>query len=119
MSTTGSIGYIDQSGNYRATEIGADADPDSVSEIFPEKFAKMTSEAFAKWVEAGIAGGGYDSLHNCETLEERGDDTAGPCLIDAENYDYYLDYAYVVTDGTISLFDPKNVMDYNDEWLYV
>lgn len=118
MSTTGSIGYIDQSGNYRATEIGADADPESVSSVFTEMFGHITAKELIQWVERGIAGGGYDGLYNHETLEERGDAT-GPSLIDAENYDYYLDYTYVVTDGKLSFFDPKNAMDYNDEWLNV
>lgn len=118
MSTTGCIGYIDQSGNYRATEIDADMNPENVSRVFAEMFGHVTVTELIQWVERGIAGGGYDGLYNHETKAERGE-AKGPSLIDADNYDYYLDYAYIVTDGKISFFDPKNVMDYNDEWLYV
>jgi hypothetical protein len=118
MSTTGAIGYIDQNGNYRATAVFADADPEGdVGRHFPRMLYKMGPEGFIQWVEAGIAGGGYDGLYNHETLKERGD-AEGPYLIDAHNYDSsFIDFMYVVADGKISFFDPKNVMEYDDEWL--
>jgi hypothetical protein len=115
MSTTGSIGYIDQNGNYRATFVGSDAYPEDVHEAIGDLLTEMNAEEFIQWVETGIAGGGYDGLYNHETMEERGE-SDGPVLIDADNYDgCYLNYTYVVGDGQISFFDPKNVMEYDAE----
>lgn len=114
MSTTGSIGYIDQNGNYRAAFVGSDAYPEEVKDVIADLLTHMGQEEFNNWVEAGIAGGGYDGLYNHETMEER-DESNGPVLIDADNYDgCYLNYTYVVGDGQVSFFDPKNVMEYED-----
>jgi hypothetical protein len=116
MSTTGSIGYLDQNGNYRATFVGSDAYPEDVHEAIGDLLTEMNAEEFIQWVETGIAGGGYDGLYNHETMEER-DESDGPCLIDAENYDQSgLYYTYVVTgEKRIEFFDPKNVMEYDAE----
>lgn len=115
MSTTGAIGYIDQNGNYRGTVIGADAYPESVLEAVSYMLTKKSTEEFNNWVEQGIVGGGYDGLYNHETLEERGESN-GPLLIDADNYDSWLDYTYLVTEEKkIEFFDPKNVMEYYAE----
>lgn len=113
MSTTGAIGYLDGDGNYRATFVGADAYPESVYEALSYMLARMTAKEFSAWVEAGISGGGYDGLYNQETLEERGD-ADGPYLIDAQNYDNGgVYYTYVVANGKVSFYDPKNAMGFD------
>lgn len=116
MSTPGAIGYIDQNGNYRATPFGSDAYPEDVREVVSDMLTGFSTEEFRQWVETGIAGGGYDGLFNHETMEER-DESDGPWLIDAENYDSAgLYYTYVVTEEKkIEFFDPKNVMGYDAE----
>lgn len=117
MSTTASIGYIDESGNYRATSVFADAGPGDINYTFGSRFVKMSSEEFINWVENGIAGGGYDSLYNDETLAERGDSET-PRVIDTGNYDdFFFDYNYLVGNGKMSFYDPKAVMGYDNEWL--
>jgi hypothetical protein len=119
MSTTGAIGYIDLNGKYRATSVYADMDPeDDVSRVFASMFGHITADEFSRWVERGITGGGYDGLYNQETKGERGE-AKGPELIDDENYYHFHDFTYVVANGKLSFFDPKNVMEYDDERLKV
>jgi hypothetical protein len=117
MSTSASIGYIDQSGNYRATAVLMDACPGDINYRFGRLFAKMNPQELTSWVETGIAGGGYDSLYNDESLVERGV-AETPRLIDGENYDSsFLDYNYLVENGRVSFYDPKGIMGYDDDWL--
>lgn len=117
MSTSGAIGYFDKNGLYRATLVGADTYPESIIEDLSSMISKSTAKQFQKWVENGIAGGGYDGLYNQETMEERGESN-GPVLIDASNYDSAsLSYTYVVVDGKLSFFDPKNIKGYDPKEL--
>lgn len=94
MATRATLGYIDGNGEFRGTYVNFDGT--SLEGSARERFETEGYEALVKWVEAGIAGGGYSSVSDAEPY---GDGVQG--VITASEYfgSRWLEYAVVVWEG--------------------
>lgn len=95
MATRATLGYIDSSGNFRGTYVHYDGT--TLEGAARKRFEAEGYEALVKWIEAGVAGGGYSSVSDTEPY---GDGPVGEAITTGHYFDTrYLEYAVVVGEG--------------------
>lgn len=118
MSKQSAVGYINANGEYRGTYVGYTEDPNRVFNTVLD-IADGEQSRIEEWIEAGIDGGGYDSLDDDTTLKESGEDDVAD-MITNDNYDVQnLDFVFVVKDAVPEFYDPKNVLKQDPDRLRV
>lgn len=117
MSSQSAVGYIDQSGSYRATYVRSlSEDPYGIFTYLLD-VANGDQDAIEKWIDTGIEGGGYASTGD-DVLNSDIEDGVQMPLITADNYDQHqLNFVFLVEDAVPEFYDPKGVLRLDPNWL--